>query len=643
MDDLADAANFLALGQTDDTLYGNGFAGLTDDDGRAEFVFFGTGAPLILSFDAYDVDNSKELALELNGVHIGTAPRTADDSFSPVTVYLDAGAIEDGLNSLALVQAVDPGWTWGATSLTLAQAPALAVDVFETEVFGNGLSGALSPAGSVTLDIDAGVQDLTLFVQGYDIDLPREVAVVVNGQALGHLEVTDDDALGLSTFKIDASLLTGDGDTLQFVQTRSAEWTWGVTDIVLQGAGPYLLDVAVDPEFLEDYVVWQTPTAFHMARLDLNTGLIIETVATALFTPLPIGETLQGPEIMRTSDGIVGIGMTADGLVAFGETGSTLLAGTEGMILGFLPKGVTPGLRFVASDAEGNQYLYDNGTITLLDLNGGAASSWLNASEVVISYYYTDLDLLTVYDVTTGEMTKVADQAYVAIGQQASITLESGDRYIAINAGRTYDIWKDTRLGWIKIQTITSPNPDWFNIDSVELFEWNGALFLSGILTDQPGLGTYQNTIPVLYDVFQRNWTELAPVGDYMDPEVVLLNDGTIAFTYFDINRDIGAFLILAPEDVARGAAPGSVAAPGPEGRGGAAVAPMPGAAVPVPERAPPLAHAAAGPADLAAAETFVFRSDRPSKALAHLPALGPAPAALPFAFAAFGAIARGL
>lgn len=377
-----------------------------------------------------------------------------------------------------------------------------------------------------------------------------EVEVSVNGQALGFLAVSENDQLEISSFDIDASLLADGVNTLSFTQTRSAEWTWGVTEIVLYGPGPHELDVDIDPEFLDDYVVWQTGRGFHMGRIDLTTGLLVETLNTAEYRPIPLSETLQGPEVMRTTQGVVGIGMTDAGLVWFSETESGLLAGTEGMILGFLPKGVTPGLRFAMSDADGNQYLYDNGDISLLELHGGTASSWLNAHEVVVSFFNTSKDVLTIYDVETDKMSLVTDSAYFAVGQQAAITTEQGERYITISAGLSYDIWRDGPAGWTLVQTITSPVRGWYNIDSVEFFEWNGGLFISGIVVNQPGLGTYVDTIPVLYDVSGEAWTVLAGVGDYMDPEVVVLNNGSVAFNYYDINRMVSEFIVVSPDEV---------------------------------------------------------------------------------------------
>ncbi|RLA52862.1 MAG: hypothetical protein DRR42_06365, partial [Gammaproteobacteria bacterium] len=80
--------------------------------------------------------------------------------------------------------------------------------------------------------------DLVLSVTGYDIDLPDEITVYLNGAPLGNLSTGPNNGLnGGDVFVIPASAQQPGNNQVLFVEQTSG-WTWGVTDLLLTGSGP---------------------------------------------------------------------------------------------------------------------------------------------------------------------------------------------------------------------------------------------------------------------------------------------------------------------------------------------------------------------------------------------------------------------
>jgi hypothetical protein len=561
----------LTTGTTNTNSYGNGFDGQTAPDGIVAFQFDArNGRGVVIEFDAFDVDFAGEILVYLNGVLVGIAAEGADGAMSGGLVNISDDFVLQGLNDLQFVQSGQSDGVWGITNILLSPEPTLSYGTFEEGVFGNRIGGAIETDGMVSFQtFHETTEDLTLFVQGYDIDYYGEVEVFLNGTSLGYLTAGENNELTGSSFDIAAtSLLAGD-NVISFEVTGNQARSWGVTDLILLNAGTNVSAMALDPEFSDDgWVTWMDINAIYLGRYDTNSGALIEVVNVSQIAPLPFLQTYYGSELIQTVDGMGAIGITAQGLVYVGETETYLLPGTEGYRVGFLPKGELDTLRFTMVDLdyfitdEGpvEVLLYDDGAISVIDFGDPTvrAVTWLNEDDVVV-FSATEVG---VYDVETGELVWFADNIYEE-GYTAALEAANGDSYIVMQSGEYIDIWVSTATGWELLRRVQPP-PEVFGIYlySPELFEWNGRVFLMGISSEVPT--TQAETALVLYDIENDGWSQVNPVGFYFDPEVFVLEDGSVALYYRNQSTGTTDWFTIGYDEVMDLAVPGGEPVPAP-------------------------------------------------------------------------------
>lgn len=411
----------------------------------------------------------------------------------------------------------------------------LTIDSYDTNSYGNLFEGATNQDGSLTFLFEGPDTGVTLNVKGYDIDTENEVAVFVNGEQIGYMAVTENNSEGFSTFNIPPSLVEEGTNSITFVQLGSPELAWGVTDILIQDhRGGHQLPFSWDPEFHEDgYVVWQVNgDGFYIGQMDMDTGGFLGVINYLPVPPIPWMQTIQAVEIIETTDGgVAAIGMSSEGLIYLSATEAYVLEGTEGLRITAMPKGEVPTLRFIAFDSEG-QYLYNDGTLTELDLGGNRAFQWLNETEVLLRNEFTDVT--SILNVETMEQTVVTDYAYNS-GQAAAFTTSNGDEYVALQGDGYNDIYINTGDGWTFLQRMVNPFYVGDQFWSPEFFEWQGRVFITGFVADD--LSQDADAIVVMYDVGRDAWTRLSGIQPWKDPEVLVLNDGSLAY-YADKTSD---------------------------------------------------------------------------------------------------------
>lgn len=413
----------------------------------------------------------------------------------------------------------------------------LTLDTYDTGAYGNNFEGATDPDGILTFTFEGTTSGITLFVDGYDIDDAEEVAVYLNGEQIGFLEVTGNNAQGMSTFTVGADMVDiGATNSITFVAGETSDQTWGVTDLLIQDPrGPHDLPFSWDPEFHEDgYVVWQVNgDGFYIGEMDMDTGAFLGVINYIDVPPIPWTQTIQAVEIIETTDGgVAAIGMSREGLVYLSATEGYVLEGTEGMRFATMPKGEVESLRFIVYDGP-VQYLYEEGTLTRLDLPlGSQAFQWLDDDEVLIRNDFTNVT--TVLNVETMELSVVTTTKYNS-GQAGAFTASNGDQYLVFQGNGYNDIYINTGSDWVLLQRMVNPFPVGDMFYSPEFFEWNGKVFITGFVADD--LSENGDAIVVLYDLARDSWTRLSGIQPWKDPEVLVLNDGTLAF-YADNTSD---------------------------------------------------------------------------------------------------------
>ena len=407
------------------------------------------------------------------------------------------------------------------------------IDTFNTLTYGNGYDGNTDDDGVVTLTFESDGRKLELNVDGYDIDSSAEVAVFINKEFVGFLTPTDNNSEGLTTLAIDGALIDPGTNTLSFKVNGNPSQTWGITNIFLESPGMKQLPFYYDPEFTEDgWVAWQTDhDGFYIGRMDMDTGAFLGIVNHFDVAPISWFETVQAVEWIQTPDGVAAIGMSEQGLIYLSATEARILEGTEGMTFTCMPKGEVPTLRFICADADGIQYLYDDGVLTALPLRDGVAWQWLNEFEVLTRNSLTNVT--SILNVETGELTTVTDVEYMQ-GQAAAITTSTGQQMITLRGDGYRDIYINTDDGWTFLQRMVSNMWAGDQQYSPEFFEWQGKVWIIGYLSREDTLDWTTKTAVYIYDIETDRYTQLTTVGEWKDPEVLVLNDGSLAW-YADL------------------------------------------------------------------------------------------------------------
>lgn len=453
----------------------------------------------------------------------------------------------------------------------------LLVGTYDRGTYGNGFGTAEDTDGLLSFVFEASGTRLDLAVRGWDIDSATEVELRLNGQHAGYLEPTAEGEQSLTTLTLKAGLVHAGVNTLQFLQTGSPWRDWGVTDILLLEPGMTELPFSWDPEFTEDgWVAWQVDfDGFYLGRMDMDTGGFLGVDSHLPIPPITWFETVQAVELIRTEDGVVALGMSHRGIVWLDEDGGGVIGGTQGMRFTATPKGDVPGIRFIAYDEAGRQFLHDDGELTELDLGLFQAWQWLNGSEVLVRNKLTGITLT--YDVETGARTLVTDLRYND-GQAAAFTASDGVQYVTLQGNGFRDIYRNDGAGWGFQQRMVTPFAAGSQHFSSEFFEWQGRIFMTGFLADE--LGWTAPSVIALYDLENDLWVQLSGVEAWKDPEALVLNDGRLAYYADRTSTSTQHFNVVSYERAMLHGLAGSVDATGVPGlaAAGFAVPPFAGA-----------------------------------------------------------------
>ena len=234
----------LNVGSQDNGQYGRLYG--SNRHYAALFTTFSTdaGTDLQLSVNGYDVDQSTEVAVYLNGGRLGHLRRGPNNALNAGDSFLlPAALLVNGRNQIEFRQA-NPGWKWGVTNLLVSDpnaGPPVALDVGvqnDGRYGRNYGSKRHYDALTATFNTDAGA-DLQLGVSGYDIDKTTEVAVLLNGNLIGHLRRGPNNGLNAgNSFTLPAAQLNN-GQNLIVFQQATPGWKWGVTKLLVAlASGP---------------------------------------------------------------------------------------------------------------------------------------------------------------------------------------------------------------------------------------------------------------------------------------------------------------------------------------------------------------------------------------------------------------------
>lgn len=173
---------------------------------------------------------------------VGTTPSRESNSSTRYQIVIPRAFVNEGLNRF-FVAPVDPNQEWGVSDVVISYLPDIELTVNETDtnIYGDQFAPTrLSGARTVfELANNQKNSDVTISMQGFDIDVANETAVFFNGTFLGHLNVgTSDTFSEPNTFVAPKSLLLNGANFIELVQREiGADWgggedeKWAVRDI----------------------------------------------------------------------------------------------------------------------------------------------------------------------------------------------------------------------------------------------------------------------------------------------------------------------------------------------------------------------------------------------------------------------------
>ena len=221
-------------------------------------TFVGDGStPYELHVTGYDIDDSTEVAVYLNGTRIGYLSVGPDNGLNAGDVFaLDPALQVAGENSIEFRERVE-GWTWGVSALGVLSPPppppevTLALDVLDTGQYGQYYGSYQYGASVVATFVGDGSTPYELHVTGYDIDDSTEVAVYLNGTRIGYLSVGPDKGLNAGdVFVLDPALQVAGENSIEF-RERVPGSRWGVTALGVLSPPPPPPDVTLALDVLD--------------------------------------------------------------------------------------------------------------------------------------------------------------------------------------------------------------------------------------------------------------------------------------------------------------------------------------------------------------------------------------------------------
>ncbi len=312
-------------------------------------------------------------------------------------------------------------------------------------------------------------------------------------------------------------------------------------------AGPAAAQTAlgptiIDAEFADGSACWQD-SEFVFSDINRRTGALKGTPTRIPIPAAPFTITNNGPEILRTANGVecVGTALVDDTLhiVRFDLAGGALVPETAGLYDPMAPAhAVCSPLRYYARYPDNSTAIIEDGKVRPLGVRG-YAMRWLDCDEVLLwrrtGYVIVDVNTKATTPVST---LNVLTEAFPLI-------TSSGDRLIVFANGAQADLYRDGPDGWTLDRSLKSPDKRLPNFFSTELFEWQGRVWIVGIIAK----GGFRSQSKVfLYDIQRRKWKTVGKGGNlYPDPEILPLSSGNLAVYFWFAGEDTTKYMTVRP------------------------------------------------------------------------------------------------
>ncbi|MGH7494613.1 MAG: LamG-like jellyroll fold domain-containing protein [bacterium] len=207
---------------------------------KVTYCFPGQTRDKYLTFEVFDIDQSDEVDVLLNGAHILNAPVTANNGWSGLIGVLlsDAQMHDEQSNELIFDNRKNPpsSWRWGVRRVSVDPFYALP----SPAAYGKIPGGDQAHADKVVYFFSGQPGDLNLRFEAYDVDQSYEVDVVLNGAKIHDVAITPNESWSEARTRLlpDDRVYDQGINVLIFENTQNPprEWLWGVRNVSVAAA-----------------------------------------------------------------------------------------------------------------------------------------------------------------------------------------------------------------------------------------------------------------------------------------------------------------------------------------------------------------------------------------------------------------------
>jgi len=199
-------------------------------------------------FEVYNASEADEVEILVNGCSLGFVPATGVDAWgSRQVVVLPDACVNDGAeNTLTFRNRLNPGAgkRWGMRNVCLG------IPLPSAEAYGRIKNGDQAHLDRVLYQFEGQKGDVRIFYEAYDIDWPDEVRILLNGQPVSFVDVTDDGKWSPERilYLPDAVVKDTGTNLLCFDSTRNppSTYAWGIRNV---SCNPTTVPLPSAPEY----------------------------------------------------------------------------------------------------------------------------------------------------------------------------------------------------------------------------------------------------------------------------------------------------------------------------------------------------------------------------------------------------------
>lgn len=213
---------------------------------EVNYSFPGTPGNVIIDYQVWDVDYGNEVQILVNGVSVGYASTTPNESWSATrsVVLPDADVLDTGTNILTFRNTYNPPRTylWGVRDVGIHTDCADCIPLPAAEAYGRIRGGDQTHPNEVNYSFEGISGDVTIAYQVWDMDYGNEVLILVNGYPVANTPTTPNETWsGMRYVTLpDSKVFDNRPNILTFDNTYNPPRTflWGVRNVFISSGCP---------------------------------------------------------------------------------------------------------------------------------------------------------------------------------------------------------------------------------------------------------------------------------------------------------------------------------------------------------------------------------------------------------------------